>query len=78
MVVKNTSMKRLRIWWLKQRYKWAYHAVIMHKGYNCGHMLSLEVDQDYYAKCLRFDKLAEKLQQLDPNCPKFKFIDPNG
>ena len=43
------------------------------EDYDCGHKILLDISSRYYDLCVRFNETANKLSQLDKNCPKFRY-----
>lgn len=58
---------------LKNKYKKLYLQIQNYKGYDCGHSMMLNISSDYYNKVKSFNEIADKLSEIDENCPTFRY-----
>lgn len=65
--------RRIRIKALKRRYGSLYGKIMNYENYNCGHAMQLAIDSRYYKMCKEFNRVADQLAALDPNCPEFRY-----
>ena len=67
-------MKTIKIFFLKRRFKnlWL-KAKYGFDQYSCGHKLKLHMSNDYYATCKKFNEVADQLDKLVEDVPKYRF-----
>ncbi len=58
---------------LKKRYKKLYLQIQNYDDYNCGHKMMLYASSDYYNLVESFNEVADKLSEIDKDCPTFRY-----
>ena len=57
-------------WRFKRLYKKSKYGF---DSYNCGHQMLLGISPEYYNTCKKFNFVADKLAEIDSNCPSFRY-----
>ena len=58
---------------LKWRYRRLYLRIQRYDMYDCGHAIQMQIDMRYYHLIVTFNYVADKLSEIDPDCPTFRF-----
>ena len=59
--------------YLKWKYKRLYLKILNYGGYDCGNSLQMHLDSRFYNLLEKFNKTADALSEIDPECPTFRY-----
>ena len=65
-------IKKLKIWWLKRLLRNAYKDVMKNKTPG-GDLIRTYISIDLWTKKERFNRIADKLSEIDSTAPLFRF-----